>query len=138
VWLVDTLGGTLIRVDPRTLALTRQSLTGDPIGVAAGGGAVWVTDKANGVVNRIPIRGSAGIESVPVGPQPYQVAFGEGFAWVVGAHGTLTKVDPVGVSSVWTVNLRPSVQARADSNYAAEVIAGPEGVWVTLTTGTGR
>jgi class 3 adenylate cyclase/streptogramin lyase len=133
VWAIDVLGGTLIRVNPRTLAVTEQSLPGDQSAMATGGGAVWVTDRTGGVVDRVPSEKPGGIQSVAVGTEPYRVALGDGFVWVLGGEGTLTQIDPDGISPVRTIQLIPANEiAAVHGTFTGGITAGAHGVWVTL------
>jgi hypothetical protein len=133
VWAIDVLGGTLIRVDPRTLAVSEQSLPGDPTAVVAGGGAVWVTDRTGGEVDRVPAVGHGGIQSASVGKNPYRVAVGDGFVWVLGSDGTLTQVDPASISPVKTIQLIPASDiADAQGAFGGGITVGAHGVWITL------
>jgi YVTN family beta-propeller protein len=71
------------QIDPSTNRLLRTLPVGDgPIGVAAGEGAVWVTNHREGTVTRIDPASGRVVATIEVGPNPDHVAAGEGGVWV--------------------------------------------------------
>ena len=54
VWILDSAAGTVMPIDPGTLAPGAQFRVGNnPFDIAVGLGAVWVTDHADGNIYRI-------------------------------------------------------------------------------------
>jgi streptogramin lyase len=98
--------------------------------LAVGAGAVWTSTAPTKTLWKIdPATGNfAG--RVRLGRTPIGVAFGEGAAWVVGADGTLLRVDPKSERVVRT--LRLGVYA-AQANVWAPLAVGQGAVWVPVT-----
>jgi YVTN family beta-propeller protein len=71
------------QIEPSTNRVVRTVRVGkDPIAVAVGEGAVWVTNYLDGTVSRIdPQRGRV-VETIKVGPNPDRIAAGENGVWV--------------------------------------------------------
>jgi DNA-binding SARP family transcriptional activator/DNA-binding beta-propeller fold protein YncE len=92
VWVTDVdydQGGRGIvwRIDPVTATFSGEmtKLAGPPMGVATGGGAVWVAGGLSGTVIEIDPH-SGGVRSIALGNAPLDVAYGDGELWVtVGA-----------------------------------------------------
>ena len=94
-----------------------------PTGVAAGAGAVWVTNSADGTVSRIDPQTQAVTQTVRVGSGPSGVAVGEGAVWVAnGLDGTVSRIDPDANAVVQTVHV---------GNGPAGVTVGRGVVWVS-------
>jgi YVTN family beta-propeller protein len=93
VWLTDTEGDNVTRVDPSGL-VTPIPVGNGPTGVAFGYGEVWVADSLDNAVVRInPSTG--GMTKIPVGTSPAGVAVGAGSVWVADSgDGTVTRIDP--------------------------------------------
>ena len=54
VWVADAVGGSVTRVDPRSLEVTaRYHVGGDPVQVAVFGGALWVADGQSGTLRAL-------------------------------------------------------------------------------------
>jgi streptogramin lyase/predicted Ser/Thr protein kinase len=124
VWVIgDASDPRLWRIDPRGHRIVATIRLGfPPAKVAAGEGAVWVTDElddrlveVNPATNRI-------VRSIPVGRGAGGVAVGAGSVWVTGAiDHTVTRVDPSTGRVVRTIRVAASPQA---------VAVGGGGVWV--------
>jgi class 3 adenylate cyclase len=108
VWVLSRALATLIPVDQST------GKVGDPIAlpgtsptlVTYAFDALWVTDRAEGVVTRIPVGGRGGTEDVEVGPEPTGIAASKDAMWVANTgDGTVTKLDPFDASAVNTVGV---------------------------------
>ena len=85
----------------------------EPIGVAAGGGSVWVASFADDAVVRIDPETKRVVARIPVGKGPIGVGYGAGSAWSADwSGGTVTRIDPATNRAVATI----------------EVGDGPEGV----------
>jgi DNA-binding SARP family transcriptional activator len=130
VWVEDG-ASTLLRIDPRTRAVTRRFDLGKGIdGVAVGAGSVWVTrgspatllridPRTNSVTARIPIAGRGGVDA----PYPIGLTVGAGGVWVLnGNTGTVTRVDPA-LAAVTATTKRISLDPT-------RIAAGAGAVWV--------
>jgi DNA-binding beta-propeller fold protein YncE len=125
VWVVgDPNDPTLWRIDPRQHRVVSTIRLGfPPAGVAAGEGAVWVTDQlddrlveVNPITNRI-------VKSIQVGRGAGGVAVGAGSVWVAGAiDHTVTRVDPSAARVVDTLHTAASPQAVAVGDGAVWVV----------------
>jgi YVTN family beta-propeller protein len=100
---------------------------GRPSGVAAGAGAVWVTDSADDQLLRVNSAGQVD-DRIPVGRGPAGVAVGGGQVWVTNQlDGTVSEVNPgagVPVGPAIQVGIGPSA-----------VAFGFGSVWVANVTG---
>jgi YVTN family beta-propeller protein len=75
--------GTLTRIDPRTNAVVATiPLGGNPRGVAATKGAVWVTDRARSQLLRIDTATNRVSGAIALGNTPEDVVGGDGLLWV--------------------------------------------------------
>ena len=82
-WVTDPVGDRVLFVDGRTRRVGRRIEVGtDPLGIAAGAGAVWTANGADGTVTRIDPRTGRVTATIPVGPNPQEVVVGEGGVWV--------------------------------------------------------
>ena len=134
---------------------------GEPGGIAAGVGAVWVTDTASDLLLRITDNGRS-VDRIPVGHRPTGVAVGDGQVWVVNQlDRTVSEVNPqalravrpiqvgngagaiaVGHGSVWVANATDYSLSRIDADSAhvttiplagepGGIAASRQGVWVS-------
>ena len=106
-----------------------------PTDVAAGDGAVWVTNAADGTVDRIDSLTHTVRQTIPVGNGPDGIAVGAGSVWVAnGLDGTVSRIDPrsnfvtqkaipvgngpsgisFGADAVWVVNRDDGTVSRID------------------------
>lgn len=93
VWVTSTAGTAFrlegIRGKPRSVSLPG---TGDD--VAAGEGAVWITDKFEGQVLRLDPRSGRVESTIDVPGELDGIAAGEGYVWVFSSTGTVVPIDP--------------------------------------------
>ena len=98
LWVVTT-DNAVLRVDPSTGRLTRRiPVPADSLsGMAAGAGALWVTDPVDGVVWRIQLGPPRLVmRTIEAGIGAAAVAVGADSVWVVnGADTTVVRIDPV-------------------------------------------
>jgi DNA-binding beta-propeller fold protein YncE len=118
VWILNRALATLIPVDESSGKAGRPiALPGTaPTIVTFAFDALWVTDRSDGVVTRLPVGTRGGIETVEVGAEPTGVAAGAGAIWVANTgDGTVTKIDPFGATAEDTVEVggRPTRLAVA-------------------------
>jgi peptide/nickel transport system substrate-binding protein len=98
---------------------------GEPGGIAAGAGAVWVTDTASDLLLRIGDKGRA-VDRIPVGHRPTGVAVGGGQVWVVNQlDRTVSEVSPQALRSVRPIQV---------GNGAGAIAFGHGSVWVANAT----
>ena len=97
VWVADALGGSVSRVDPRSLKVTaRYEVGGDPVQVAVVGGELWVGDGQSGALKALDPRtgASEGRAVVLPGAVRRLVATDAGL-WAATANpGTVVAVSP--------------------------------------------
>jgi serine/threonine protein kinase len=121
VWVLDGVLGRLFPIDPATDTVESPVLlAGDPIAVSADAQAVWVLYKG-GTVEKHPLTGNSGLDSVPVGANPNDVFVGGGSVWVANyGDGTVTRIDPIsGIPQTIQVGGHPT-----------QVTADDKGVWI--------
>lgn len=97
VWVIDTLGGQLIKIDPASGKVSGSvDVPGGPDAVAVGGGAVWVLDRDVGTVLEIDAVTLAEGDTIRVGSDETDLTFGAGAVWLAdGTADSLTRIDPV-------------------------------------------
>jgi DNA-binding beta-propeller fold protein YncE/predicted Ser/Thr protein kinase len=97
VWVADGAGGGVSAINPRGGRVFKRGIAprAEPLRLAAGAGAVWVSSASTGTVRRID-RGSATAETpIRVGRGPAGVTVAGGLVWVANSRsGTVTRVDP--------------------------------------------
>jgi DNA-binding beta-propeller fold protein YncE len=123
VWVVgDPSDPTLWRIDPVRHRITKTIDLGfPPAGVAAGAGAVWVTDQLGDRVVEVDPRSGRLVRSIRVGRGAGGVAVGGGSVWVTGAiDHTVSRVDPR-TGAVRTIRVAAAPRA---------VAVGDGAVWV--------
>lgn len=113
-------------IDPAGKVVEQVPLNHTPSGVAAGAGALWVTNTGDGTVSRLDL-GSRRVEAtIPVDGEPTGVAVAGGFVWVsLQDRGSVAQISP-GVDRV--------VNTVAVGNQPTAIAAGPSGVWVANST----
>jgi YVTN family beta-propeller protein len=128
VWVANDLTGTVLRIDPQTLAmqnLIRLPTGSAPRGIAVGGGSVWVTDAIGSRVFRVDPRTNRPVGSGTsiLSGDPEGVAFGRGYVWVTDETGdSVTRIDPATGQGAVVEHV---------GNGPRGIAAGDEGVWVT-------
>jgi YVTN family beta-propeller protein len=122
--------GALQRIDPKTNKLVAATRLGSsPASLAAGEGAVWVTDERESTISRIDPRTNSVTTKASAGPAaggPSYVIAGEGSVWVSNTGGGgLTRFDPRTLTNLGALPL-----ASTDSFNCGPVAAGEGGIWV--------
>ena len=98
---------------------------GEPGGIAAGAGAVWVTDTASDLLLRIGENGRS-VDRIPVGHRPTGVAVADGQVWVVNQlDRTVSEINPKALRAVRTIQV---------GNGAGAIAFGHGSVWVANAT----
>lgn len=123
VWVVDNLGGRLLKFDPRARRVEQRAEAGQgPVAVAVGQGRVWVAS-ADGTVRRFdPATGAQDGDPERV-PGAAGIAVGDGSVWVTSqSDGTVTRLDPA--------TGRRIGRAIEVGPEPTDVAVGGGGVWV--------
>jgi ABC-type transport system substrate-binding protein/DNA-binding SARP family transcriptional activator len=98
---------------------------GEPGGITAGAGAVWVTDTASDLLLRISENGRF-VDRIPVGHRPTGVAVGNGQVWVVNQlDHSVSEVNPEALRTVRPIQV---------GNGAGAIVFGHGSVWVANAT----
>src|SRR5215208_1576481 len=123
VWFV--CGVVFARIDPSNNDLQPATYLGDrPHGIAAGLGAVWVSNTAENTVSRIDTPTNQIIERPTVAASPRGVDVGEGAVWVAGFDA----------DAVSRLEVEPGSPVSSDSipvgDEPVDVAVGDGAVWV--------
>jgi YVTN family beta-propeller protein len=93
IWTASGDGNTVTRVDANGL-VTPITVGHSPIGLAIGGGSVWVSDRLDDTVTRIDPATNSVKSTTPVGRSPGDIAFGDGSIWAANhGSGTVSRID---------------------------------------------
>jgi DNA-binding SARP family transcriptional activator/DNA-binding beta-propeller fold protein YncE len=110
------------RVDPRKVeVIARYRVHSRAVGMAVGGGSLWVVDRLIDAATRIDLARGKVAGSIPVGLDPLVCAFGFGALWVANSDNATVSVVRPGVPKPETI----AVGARPFG-----IAAGEGGVWV--------
>jgi DNA-binding SARP family transcriptional activator len=97
VWAVEPLDDVVTRIDATSGSITGSvgvELEAPSAGLEAAG-ALWITDRAAGLLWRIDAAGHVATRTIEVGRGPIAIAYGGGFLWVANVFdGTISKIDP--------------------------------------------
>jgi ABC-type transport system substrate-binding protein/DNA-binding beta-propeller fold protein YncE len=109
-------------IDAGSGRLTEQFKTGrGPEAIAAGGGSLWVANRLDGTLSRIP-HGRSEVVTIDVGGEPTGLAYGAGSLWVADGQGrTVAQVAP---------ETNRVVQRIDVGNAASAVAVGYGAIWV--------
>jgi YVTN family beta-propeller protein len=128
IWTLET-DGSLKRINPSTNGITANiSLQTTGLdSIAVGGGDVWATSSADGVVWRITVAPRPVSRTIQLETGAAAVSYHEGSVWVAnGVRGTVSRIDPATNAVVATV-------AVGNTPYGLAV--DDAGVWVTVQGG---
>ena len=116
--------GALAKLGPAPVAGTPLGVGAAPGALAAGAGALWVANAADGTVSRIdPASRKVTGGAINVGPVPAALAVGAGAVWVANSDdGTVSQIDPTSRTVVGRP-IRVGAQPLG-------VAAGRDAVWV--------
>jgi streptogramin lyase len=122
VW-VSSDGGKLYRIDPNSNRVVATILVGGPIvGVATGGGYVWVTRPTEGIGELIRVDPATNrVSGAPIdaGPGPIAALYGFGALWVTNSSpSSVVRVDP-STGTVSTMGFTGRVAAGYGSLWAS-------------------
>jgi YVTN family beta-propeller protein len=120
--LSSPAGNSVRIVDPESGRLVGDvTLASAPADVAAGGGAIWVTNPNDGTVTRINPERRTIRQTIRVGGGPNSVAVGLGAVWVAnGLDGTISRIDP---------QMNAVVQTITVGNGPSGIAIGDRAVW---------
>jgi YVTN family beta-propeller protein len=94
----------------------------NPVGLAFGGGALWVASRSDGRVSRLDPATHAVVQTIDVGAAPEALTVTPGDVWVANfADDTVSRID------IATDNV---VETIAVGTGPAAIGSGPSGVWV--------
>jgi|GEM_PF-2305171 len=126
LWVINNslMDSKLFRIDPSARKVTdRISINGAPRGIAAGEGAIWVTDFSSDKVLRISPTSGSVEASISVAKAPTRITTGEGAVWVISStEGLLTRIDPKTNQVSSTIRITKSV--------LTDVAYGENALWV--------
>ena len=125
VWVIgDAADRRLWRIDPERHRIEATIDLGfPPGGVAAGSGAVWVTDELGDRVVRIDPATNRVVGVIPVGRGAIGVATGAGSVWVADAiDHAVTRIDPLTNRVTATIPVKAAVKASRSAK-------APSGRW---------
>ena len=125
VWAIgDALDRRLFKIAPRSSRLLATfPLPITPQRIAAGAGAVWITDAIHDVLIAVDPASGRVVHRIATCRGTDGVAVGAGSVWVVCAiDGQVMRIDPASGRIVKRIAVGAGLR---------EVAAGPSGVWVT-------
>ncbi len=133
----------IFRVDPNTNQMVTSVRTGkEAAGVAAGEGAVWISNFGENSVSRVDPETNRVTATIAVGKNPFELDVGEGSVWVTDASSNaVSRIDPkanaviatipvgkrplgiaVGGGFVWVANGKGKSVSRIDPKTNAVVV----------------
>ncbi len=126
VWAINgsAVDTRLYRIDPQAGKVVGSvELAGLPRGVAAGDGAVWVTDYSDDKVIEINPSSLQIESSLSVADAPTSITTGAGTVWVISSNdGILTAIDPA------SAKIRDTL--KITNSFLDGVVYGAGAVWV--------
>lgn len=126
--------GWVARYNPLTRRSQRIAVGSDPVGMGSGFGSMWVSNAGDGTVTRIDESDNKVLDTIKVGPFPFQIAPAAGGMWVT-TQTDVVKINPVTNEVVVRVPIpRPPHTETASSGSAMD--ANANGVWVNTSYGT--
>jgi YVTN family beta-propeller protein len=122
-WVSNYRGDSVSVIRPGSGEPETIAVPGGPLGIAAGGGAIWVVTFWSQELVRIDPETRRVVRRIPVGEGPLAVAVGGGAVWVTNRDDkTISRIDPATNAVVRTIRL-------AAAPYGIRVAHGR--VWVT-------
>lgn len=117
MWL--TRGNRLLRVDPSTNAVDLSVRIEPPLGLAVGGGSIWVTTRIGHVLRLDPASGKR-LATFSLPSAAVEPVFGSGALWVV--------VPDLG-AAVWSLNPDTGEPTAAASSGSSDIAWGAGALW---------
>ena len=120
---ITPTGNTVALISTASSVFTSEVAVGShPIGVAIGGGAVWVINASDKTLTRIDVASGQASPAKAVGGTPTGIAYGENSVWVAsGASGAVFRFDNSG-QPVRTIQVADGIAGLA---------FGANALWVT-------
>lgn len=131
LWVAASFARRLLRVNPRTLAVTAFPLTLAPQTLSVGCGAIWLANPADNEVTRFDL-GNHETQTIAVGQNPVSVAAAGGDAWVANdlSH-SVQEIDCADRVVTRTIKFGSNAASAARLSPTA-VAADDRGAWVAL------
>jgi DNA-binding SARP family transcriptional activator/DNA-binding beta-propeller fold protein YncE len=124
VWA--TRGNELLRIDPATSQVTMRTHVEAPLGLAVGGGSVWVATAVDRIL-RIDARTGAVTGTTSLAGQPIAPLLAAGSLWtIVGYPGTVWRLDPTNAGATATA---------PGGAFAIDLASGAGGLWIARIDG---
>jgi YVTN family beta-propeller protein len=126
VWI--TRGAELLRIDPQTERVDRRVRVGTPIGLATGGGSVWVTTLSEGLL-RIDAKTATITATTTLPTQAIAPVFAHQSLWLIAnlGHGEIDRLDPNSLTATGTALAGDSPTSLAANDHV---------IWASLGNGT--
>jgi Protein kinase domain len=132
VWAMSSRSATVVRVDPRDVAIDPVSIAArrgvdapSPMSIAATSRAVWILNANTATVTQIDPRALGVVRTIPIGVDrvPTDIAAAGGTAWVANGDGSLSRLEVDSTAARWI-----------EVGESLERVAVDGGrVWVTTT-----
>jgi YVTN family beta-propeller protein len=105
-WISNYRGDSVTVIRPGSEQPETIPVSGGPLGIAAGGGAIWVVTFWSRELVRIDPETRRVLRRIPVGAGPLDVAVGAGAVWVTNRDDrTLSRIDPATNAASQTIRL---------------------------------
>jgi YVTN family beta-propeller protein len=137
--LSSPAGNSARIIDPESGRLVGEvALASAPAEVAAGRGAVWVTNPNDGTVTRINPERRTIRQTIRVGGGPSSIAVGLGAVWVTNAlDGTISRIDPQTNQVVQTITVGNGPSGIAVGQGAVWAVSRDDGLLLRIDPGSG-
>ena len=110
-WISNYRGDSVSVVRPGSERPETIAVPGGPLGIAAGGGAIWVVTFWSKELVRIDPETRRVLRRIPVGAGPLDVAVGGGAVWVTNRDDkTVSRIDPATNEASQTIQLAAAPQ----------------------------
>jgi serine/threonine-protein kinase len=150
LWVADEAGAGVSAIEAATNRPAERGIPphAAPLRLAAGAGAVWVSNATAGTVRRIDLATASADAPIRVGRGPAGITTGGGLVWVANSRsGTVTRVDPsirailgdpfpigarpggidAGTTTVWVASTAEATVSRIDIE-SGRLLGSPIGV----------
>jgi serine/threonine-protein kinase len=121
VWVADSNGGKVLRIDPKTRQVQRISVAEDPSSIAIGSGQtnqVWVSSGAGASISRIDVSsGTPRVQTFDVGMSLADVTVDARSVWAVSdQEDSLLQIDPSTGKVTKTIKVPDTPVAVSEAN----------------------
>ena len=121
--------------------LATVNVGGEPEWVGVGEGAVWITNRGLGLVQRVDPASNTVIASVPINEPCNGLTFGFGSVWTASCKDrTLVRIDPTGnkVAAVISTPIASDGEGQVTAGFGSIWISGGDGQLHRLDPATNR